>query len=180
MQAPPPTGTTGKAPPGVRRLGAGLGAGAALAEALEAIAAGADELGSAAPTAGAHPTIKRKSPTIQLNCTRIRITRYRLGCRGRGRRDTLRLAISGSRLAVWGTAGASQTTDAPTVEPDNAATRLRQRGKPGGNNTQGAAAGKTARIPWRRRYFAGHSARRRCSRCRCACPRTDRRTGTDN
>ena len=180
MQAPPPTGTTGKAPPGVGRLGAGVGAGAALAEALVAVAAGAGARGCAAPTAGAHPTIKTESPTIQLNCTRISITRYRLGCWGRSRGDTLRLSISGSGLAVRATAGASQTTDAPTVEPDNAATRLRQRGKPGGNHTQRPAASKTAGSPWRRRYFPGHSARRRCSRCRCACPRTDRRTAADH
>jgi hypothetical protein len=72
MQAPPPTGTTGKAPPRVRPPGAGVGACAALAKAL--VAAGAGALGCAAPTAAAHPTIKTESPTIQLNCTRIRVT----------------------------------------------------------------------------------------------------------
>jgi len=58
-----------------------------------------------------------------MNCTRIRVTRYRL--RGRGRGSILRMAISGNGLVVRDGAGASETTDAPTVEADNAATRLR-------------------------------------------------------
>jgi len=64
MHAPPPTGTTGKAPPRVGLLGAGEGAGASLEKALVAVAAGAGALGSAAPTAAAHPTIKTESPTL--------------------------------------------------------------------------------------------------------------------
>ena len=91
MHAPPPTGTTGKAPPRVGLLGAGGSAGAALEAAPVAVAAGGGALGSAAPTAAAHPTIKAESPTqapsaiadlllfviptIQMNCTRIRVTR---------------------------------------------------------------------------------------------------------
>jgi hypothetical protein len=98
MQAPPPTGTTGKAPPRVGLLGAGGGAGAAPEKALVAVAPGAGALGSAAPTAAAHPTIKTESPTlarsaiadvllfviptIQINCTRIRVTCSRLWGRG--------------------------------------------------------------------------------------------------
>jgi hypothetical protein len=74
MQAPPPTGTTGKAPPRVGPLGAGVGAGAALEKALAAVAAGAGALGWTAPAAAAHPTIKAESATLQLNFTRIRVT----------------------------------------------------------------------------------------------------------
>ena len=172
MQAPPPTGTTGKAPPGVRLLGAGGGAGVALEKALVTVAAGAGAVGTAPPTAAAQPT--NVIPKIQMNCTRIRVTRYRLGCRGRGRADTLRLAIGGTGLVVRATAGTSQTTDAPTVEADNAATRLRQRRKPGGNHRQGPAASKAAGILWRRWCFAGQSACRRCIRCRTAADHYDK------
>jgi hypothetical protein len=99
MQAPPPTGTTGKAPPRVGLLGAGSGAGAALEIALAAMAAGPGALGCAAPTAAAHPIIKTESPTLarsaiaevllpaiptlQMNCSRIRVT-YGAGATGAG------------------------------------------------------------------------------------------------
>jgi len=56
MQAPPPTGTTGKAPPGVGRLGAGLGAGSALGKALAAGVSGVGAL-ACAPTATPQPAI---------------------------------------------------------------------------------------------------------------------------
>ena len=172
MQAPPPTGTTGNAPRRVGPFGAGGVAAAGLEKALVAVAAGAGVLGSAPPTAAAHPTIV-VIPTIRTNCQRIKVTCYRLRDRGRGRRSILRLAISGSRLVVRDSAGTSNTTDAPTVEADNAATRLRQRGKLGGNHRQGAAtASKTAGILWGREHFAGQGARRRRIRCRCAWLRT--------
>jgi hypothetical protein len=148
MHAPPPTGTTGNAPPPVVLLGAGEVAVDSLEEALAAVAAAAGGLGAAAP-----------QPTNRMNSTVPGVAaRGRL--RGRGWGSILRMVVAGSRAVVDGT-GAGEATDAPTVEADNAATGVRQRRKPGGNHRQSPAAGKTTGIRWGRRHFAGQSARRR-------------------
>jgi hypothetical protein len=178
MQAPPPTGTTGNAPPPVVLPGGGWGPGAGLENALAAATTGAAADGSAPPRAAAHPTIA--IATIQTNFVRIKVTRYRSRGRSRGRGRTLRLAVTGSGLMVWATAGASEPTDAPTVEADDAAAGIRQRGKPGRNHAQGAAVGSTAGIRWGQRHFAGRSARNPRIRCRCACGRGDGRTTSDH
>jgi hypothetical protein len=146
MQAPPPTGTTGKAPPRVGPLGAGAGAVDSLEEALVAVPAAASELGAAAP-----------QPTNRMNSTVPGVTARRQ-LRGRGWGSILRMVVAGSGAVVDGT-GTGDATDAPTVEADNAATRVRQRGKPGGNHRQSAAASTTARILAGR--FAGQRARHR-------------------
>lgn len=148
MHAPPPTGTTGNAPPPLVPLGAGEVAVDSLEEALVALAAAAGGLGATAP----QPTNRMKRTVPGL------AARRRL--RGRGWGSILGMVVAGSRAVVDGT-GTSETTDAPTVEADDAATRVGQRGKPGGNHRQSATAGKTTGIPWGRWHFAGQSARRR-------------------
>jgi len=77
------------------------------------------------------------------------------GARAGDRWGTAWIAIVGSGMMVRDRPRAGETTNAPTVEADNAATRIRQRGKLGGNHRQGAAASKTAGITWGQRYFAG-------------------------
>jgi hypothetical protein len=148
MHAPPPTGTTGNAPPPVVLLGAGEVVVDSLDEALVAVAAAADGLCAAAP-----------QPTNRMNST-VPGAAARRRLRGRGWGSILRMVVAGSGAVVDGT-GAGDATDAPTVEADNAATGVRQRGKPGGNHRQSAAAGKTTGILWGRRHFAGQSGRRR-------------------
>ena len=78
----------------------------------------------------------------------------------------MRLATSGSGLVERDSADTSDAADAPTVEADNAATGLRQWGKPGGNHRQCAAASTTAGI--------------RRAGCRCARLRTDCRAASDH
>ena len=147
MHAPPPTGTTGNAPPPVVLLGAGEVAVESLEEALVALAAAAVGLGATAP----QPTNRMKRTVPGL------AARRRL--RGRGWGSILWMVVAGTRAVVDGT-GTGDATDAPTVEADDAATWVRQRGKPGGNHRQSAATGKTTGILWGRRHFAGKCARR--------------------
>src|SRR5271168_2072912 len=86
MQAPPPAGTTVKAPPRVGLPGAGGAVGASLTKALVAVVAETDALGSAPPTTARHPISKTNRPrlarsaiaevdflaisTFQMNCAR--------------------------------------------------------------------------------------------------------------
>ncbi len=136
MQAPPPTGTTGKALPRVGPLGAGVGAGGALEKALAAVASGAGALGSAPPTTTAPPTIAKESPTLARSAI-VLLPSFDIplaaGSRAGASRGVACMVIGGSGTVV-DSAGTSDTTDAPTVEADNAATGLRQRGKPGGDH----------------------------------------------
>ncbi len=148
MHAPPPTGTTGNAPPPVVPLGAGEVAVDSLDEALVAVSAAAGALGAAAPQ-----PINRMKRTVPGLAARRRL-------RGRGWGNILWMVVAGSRAVMDGT-GTSETTDAPTVEADDAATWIGQRGKPGRNHRQSAAAGKPTGILWGRRHFTGQSARRR-------------------
>jgi len=182
MQAPPPTGTTGKAPsPPVGPPGSVGGAGASPDRVLGAAIAG---VGSTPPTAVPHPTNKTNRPAlarraIVLLPSFVIALAATAGARARARWSTAWIAIRGSGIVVRDGPRAGDATNAPTVEADDAAARLRQRGKLGGNHRQGAAAGNTATITWGQRCFAGYSARHRHIRWRIALLRTDCRTASD-